>query len=86
MEGVGYFVMTMGLLFTLLALLSPIRKIIFSLLSVIIWFPMAAIVATETGGIRGFWVLFFGLAWLMFAWTAVLVTERITGRSLVGEE
>lgn len=86
MEGVGYFVMTIGIIFTLLALLSPIRKIIFSVLSVIIWLPVSVLVAAEETAVKGFWILFFGLAMLMFMWTAVLIMERLTGRLLIDKE
>lgn len=86
MEGVTYFIMTMGILFTLLALLSPIRKIIFSILSVIIWFPVSVMVASETTAVKGFWILFFGLAMLMFVFTVVSIVETITGKQILGEK
>lgn len=87
MEDLVLLLIVMGFVFTLFAIFGDNRKLIASMLSFIIWFPVTAAVAADAT-VAHFWTLFFGLGWFMFAWTAICAVEHLTGRALIskGEE
>ena len=82
MDDIPLMLIAFGFVFTILALISPIRKIIFSVLSMIFWFPLSAAVAADPTSSH-FWVVLFGLGMFMFAWTFILIVEKITGRAMI---
>lgn len=86
MEDLGLLIIVMGFVFTIFAIFGLERRLIAALLSVIIWFPVSAMVAAETTAVKGFWFFFFGLGMLMFVWSAILIMETITGKLLVSKE
>ena len=86
MEDLGLLIIVMGFVLTLFTLFGDERRLIAALLSVVIWFPVAAMVAAEDTAIKGFWFFFFGLGMLMFVWSAILIMETITGKLLVSKE
>lgn len=85
MQDLTLILIALAFIFLMLMLLADRRRIVFGLLSMSLWWPVAAVVATEAASVKGFWILFFSLGWFCFAWVAMLVVEVLTGRVIIGE-
>jgi|GEM_PF-6714557 len=64
---------------TFLMFLAPRARLIFGMMGLVLWFPIASVVATETE-VQSFYGLFLGMGLLCLLWIAVMIFQELRDR------